>query len=403
MKKLCIYSVVAVSAAAVAVLMLAVPLSAQTSFSFGGYVKLDVLNSKYHNGAPGPTSPLRDIHFPAAIPVGGENRVPFANLDFHAKESRFNLEVKTRFANDQVLRAFVEVDFLLSAQGDERISNSFSPRVRHFFFTYRNFLLGQTWSTFVILEPIVEDLDFGGTADGFIFGRQPQIRFTTGPWQFALENPETTLEPFQGGVRRIDEAAVIPDVIARHNFAGKWGTFAVAGMLRQLKNEYRSADTVEANYTLAFGFTAGGRINVGKRDDLRIQTSAGSGLGRYAAFGFANGAVIDSVREPQAIRSVLGFVGYRHFWTDRLRSNLNVSGIYVDNDAALTGDAANRAAYSFSINLIYSPLPALDFGVELMRGVREIESGANGKFDRLQFSGRYAFGFSTCTAKEGCP
>lgn len=26
-----------------------------------------------------------------------------------------------------------------------------------------------------------------------------------------------------------------------------------------------------------------------------------------------------------------------------------------------------------------------------------------GTFDRLQFSGRYSFGFTTCTAQEGCP
>ena len=45
----------------------------------------------------------------------------------------------------------------------------------------------------------------------------------------------------------------------------------------------------------------------------------------------------------------------------------------------------------------------LGFGVEPVRGVRELESGAKGKFDRLQFSDIYRFGFSTCTAQEGCP
>lgn len=398
-----------VAIAAVAALILGSPVAAQTRFTFGGYVKMDVLSSNYHNGAPLPDSPLKDIHFPAAIPVGGESRVPIASFDFHVKESRFNLETMTRFSNDQVLRAFLELDFLFSAQGDERISNSFSPRIRQFYFTYGKWLLGQTWSTFMILEPIVEDLDFGGTADGFIFVRQPLLRFSTGPWQFSLENPATTLTPFGGGARRIDEAAVIPDLVARHNFSGKWGTFSVAGLLRQLKNEFRSSggpsvpDTVDANYTLAFGFSAGGRINVGCQDDLRFEASAGSGLGRYGAFNFADGAVIDSERNPKGIPSVLGFVGFRHFWTDRLRSNLNVSGILVDNDAELTGDMANKAAYSLSVNVIYSPFPALDFGVELMRGVREVENGTNGKFDRLQFSGRYNFGFSMCTVQQGCP
>ena len=388
---------------ATAALAIGNPLAAQTRFSFGGYVKLDVLNTKYYDGNVGRNSPLRDIHFPADIPIGRENAVPFLNLDYHAKESRFSLETRTRFANDQVLRAFVEVDFLLSAQGDERVSNSFSPRLRQFFFTYDKFLFGQTWTTFQILEPIVEDLDFGGTADGFIFNRQPQIRLTTGNWQFALENPEVTLEPFGGGRRIITESAAFPDFVARRNFAGKWGTFAVAGMLRQLKHDFQVADTVKANSTLGYALTLGGRVKVGRRDDFRFEASGGAGLGRYAAFNLSNAAVVDSEEEVDAISSVLGFVGYRHFWTERLRTNLNVSGILVDNDPALTGDSVNKHAYSISANLIYSPLPVLDFGVELMRGVREIEDGTSGTFDRLQFSGKYIFGFSTCTKEEGCP
>ncbi len=52
------------------------------------------------------------------------------------------------------------------------------------------------------------------------------------------------------------------------------------------------------------------------------------------------------------------------------------------------------AAYSFSGNLLYSPLPPLTFGVELMRAYRKLEDGTTGKFDRLQFSGEYDFGFA---------
>ena len=40
---------------------------------------------------------------------------------------------------------------------------------------------------------IPEDLDFAGAAEGIVFIRQPQVRFSWNKWQFALENPETVV------------------------------------------------------------------------------------------------------------------------------------------------------------------------------------------------------------------
>jgi hypothetical protein len=73
---------------------------------------------------------------------------------------------------------------------------------------------------------------------------------------------------------------------------------------------------------------------------------------------------------------------------------VNVSGIRVDNDISLTGDQVNREAYSASVNLIYSPVPEVSFGLEYMSAWRKLESGASGRFDRLQFAGKYDFKFS---------
>jgi hypothetical protein len=372
-------------------------IAAQTTFTFGGYVKMDAMTSQFHNGPVPLGSPLRDFHFPAAIPVGRESDV-FATNDYLAKESRFNLETWT-LMGEHTIRAFVEMDFLLAGQGDERVSNSFNPRLRHFFFTYRGWLFGQTWTTFQILD-IPDDLDFAGAADGIIFNRQPQIRFTTGRWQFAAENTSTSLTPFGGGTRIDSPAAFFPDLIARYNFGGDWGNLSLAGMMRQMTHEYEDGDVTRNSKEPAFGATFGGKIGVGSRDDLRFQGSVGSGLGRYAALQFANGGVIRDDETLDPLPSYLGFLGYRHFWSDHLRSNLNVSGIRVENDPNLTGPDANRAAWSVSINLIYSPVPQLHFGAELMRGNREVENGASGSFDRLQLSARYDFRFSTGSTED---
>ena len=114
-----------------------------TTFKFGGYVKADLMNSVYHNGDVDGDIPLRDILFPAQIPVGDGDRN--FNLDYHVKESRFNFDVKTKLLGEEI-HGFVEVDFLLSAQGNERVSNSFAPRLRHFYFEWGNLLMIWSWS-----------------------------------------------------------------------------------------------------------------------------------------------------------------------------------------------------------------------------------------------------------------
>jgi hypothetical protein len=292
--------------------------NAQTTFKFGGYVKLDMMSTSFNNGPVAVGSPLRDFHFPAAIPVGGTNNV-FSSIDYHAKESRFNLGTETKLG-DHVLKAFVEMDFLLAGQGDERVSNSWNPRMRHFYFTYDNWLFGQTWTTFQILD-IPEDLDFAGAADGIIFNRQPLIRYTMGPWQFAVENAETTLDPFGGGARIFSPSAFFPDLVARYNHKADFGHLSIAALLRQLNHEYEEDDVTKKNSTVGFGLTLGGKIKIGKKDDLRIQLSGGNGLGRYAALNFANAAVIKEDNSLKPIPSFLGFVSFRHIWNKDLRRN----------------------------------------------------------------------------------
>jgi hypothetical protein len=127
------------------------------------------------------------------------------------------------------------MDFLLAGQGDEKVSNSWNPRMRHFYFTYADWLFGQTWTTFQILD-IPEDLDFAGVADGTIFIRQPMIRFSTGGWQFAIENAQTTLTENNSSESLDSESAFFPDMVARYNFYGNWGNLSIAGMNSRIQS-----------------------------------------------------------------------------------------------------------------------------------------------------------------------
>ena len=89
----------------------------------------------------------------------------------HAKETRLGVATKTD-ADGHMLKTYIEMDFSVTSGGDERISNSYSPRMRHAFLSYDNWLFGQTWSTFMNVGTLPETLDFIGNTDGAVFVRQ---------------------------------------------------------------------------------------------------------------------------------------------------------------------------------------------------------------------------------------
>ncbi len=356
------------------------------NFKFGGYVKSDLIYSDFSGGPVPGSSAGRDFYIPGTVPVGESGE---SYLDLHAKESRFNFQAKHLLDNGAQLEAFLEIDFLLSGQGDERVSNSFSPRLRQAFLSYNNWLFGQTWMTFQNVSALPENLDFVGPSESTIFGRQAMVRYTNGPWQISLENPQTTVTPFGGGDRIIADDNRVPDMVARYNLNRDWGNFTVAILARELR--YENAAAGIDNSTSSYGISLSGKIWIGERDDFRWMASTGKGLGRYIGLNTANGAVLDGDGNLHAIDSTGIFGSYRHFWNQKWRSNLTLSYLTVDNDVELTGDGETTEAKSLHLNLMYSPQPRLDFGIEYLYADREEESGVDGNLNRFQFSAKYAY------------
>lgn len=355
----------------------------KTEFTIGGYAKADFLMTVFEGGEPtDPESPVRDIHLPSAIPVGGSTAY---DTHMHVKESRFNFDFSQELSNGKKINAFMEMDFLLSVAGDARVSNSYNPRIRHFYINYDKWLFGQTWSTFMIVI-IPDDIDFAGAAEGIVFNRQPQVRFTSGNWQFSLELPESTITPNGGGAFQISSGG-IPDGVVRRNFSGKWGNAGLAAIVRNPRYYDINGDRRDF---VGYGITSGAKINIGKKDDLRISATYGSGLGRYLALAFLNSSVIDNENDLQAISSVNGYVSFLHHWNEKWKSSVNYSFLEANNPIE-TGLEANKNAWSASANIMCNPVPELMFGIEGMYGYRELESGLGDGMFRLQMSARYTF------------
>ncbi len=355
--------------------------ASETQFDFRGFIKHDMMYSRYSDGSVAPNSVLRDFHVPAAIPVGGATSA--TDFDTHIRETRFIFDVQRPEDN---LQAYLEFDFSAGTGGDERLTNTTSPNVRHAFVRWNQLLAGQTWTTFFNVGALPENLDFVGPAEGTIFVRQAQLRYTNGPWQFALENPETTVTPFGGGGRIVTDTAAIPDLVARYNHDADWGQFSVAALGRQLGIDGVNGREREP----AFAMSLSGRFDVG-HNDIRWMVSGGPGIGRYLGLNTANEAVLDADGQLETIDAYGGFLSYRHLWNDRWRSNFTLSAFRADNDTELTGMALTKSAESAHVNLIYQANRHLRFGLEYQHARREIESGESGNMNRLQFATIYAF------------
>jgi len=359
----------------------------KTRVTYGGYVKLDATSQRTSGGQIAGNSILRDFLFPSSIPVGG--RASGFDTDFSARQTRFLFKTETDVGTDHKLSSLIELDFNVTEGGNERVTNSFSPRIRHALINYDNWTFGQGWSTFQNVGALPDSLDFIGVTPGTVFDRQPLIRYTKGGLQLAVEQPETVVTARNGAMVTPGDDQ-IPDIVGRYNWGGDWGSFTAAGIVRQL---HVSTDDLMGVDDAAWGYglSLSGKLKVGPKDDLRFMATAGDGLGRYIGLNIVNDAAIkvDGTLDP--IFTWSGFAAYRHVWADNLRSNLAGSYFKADNPVRLTTNQVTDESWNAFVNLIWTPVGPLNVGVELMYAERTLEDGRSGNLQRVQVSTQYNF------------
>ena len=374
------------------------PMAKGTKFTYGGYIQLDAISSDYSEGKP--NNLIEDFYVPALVPVEPDsgNADSYNSTNFSAKTSRFFFTTATD-TDAGLISTRIELDFMLSGSGDERISNSWNSRLRHAFVQWdydkdSSILAGQSWTTFFNVAALPDLLDFVGPA-GTIFVRQPQIRWTMGGLQLALENPATRLNDASGSTI-YDNGQQAPDVIARYN--GNMGdlSWSAAAMGRQLRYENRSdGGAIEDDSDDQFGYALSfaGKWMLGK-DDLRFMLNFGDALGRYMGLNAFNDGYVKADGSIETFDQWGGFVAYQHYWSDRWRSTFSVSAAGADNPGTndfVGSDGLAKKYQSAHLNLSWLPAPKLAIGGELIFASKELEDGRDGDMSRVQFSVKYGF------------
>ena len=230
-----------------------------STIRIGGYFKTDVVASKYSDGDPAPGTFIRNYYSPGGIPVGttallGRNAREGLQTAFSARETRFSINTETPIG-DKKLLGVLEMDFFDTPIGNERVSNSYVPRIRIATLTYGKWTVGEAWTTFQNVATLPERVDFIGPTEGTIFQRQPLIRYTDGDFQIALENPETLVQQGTTSIEADDDP--LPDLVVRYNAKGDWGSGAIAAIGRYLKYDAGVPGGVQ-DTTIGYGVSLSG-------------------------------------------------------------------------------------------------------------------------------------------------
>ena len=356
------------------------------TYKFGGYVKFDGMFSDYSDATPGGNSLMRQFYYAPQIPVGDGSASEDMTADFQGRETRLNFRADATTESGRKITAFVEMDFFTDNDGNEVVSNSYQPRLRHAFIKFDNWTVGQTWSTFQDVAALPEALDFVGPAESTTFIRQSMIRYTTGNLELALENPQTFVS---GGTR---DRSTVPDLIARYTFKMDGGSYVkLAGLVRSLKIQDTTGSGSQEDET-GFGVSASAKFVFGNGSDLRAMATFGDGVGRYIGLGFVPDGYVDgSTGSIETAEAFAWFVAYRAVWNDVWRSNFMYGSTSIDYDDDVQAAGFNDTGSSVHVNLIRKVLPKLDVGAEIMWGERELVNGTDGDFTRFQISAKYAF------------
>ena len=326
-----------------------------------------------------------DRFIAGTIPVPQQSESPRTSMT--VSQSRLNWDLRDR-TKMGVMRAFIEGDFA---------SEEDTFRLRHAYGQFRDVLMGKTWTTFMDVDASPEELDFEGI-NGRVNVRQPQIRYFPKigeDWDlmFSLEDPNPEIT---GGTA----ISQWPDIVAsaRRTWFDRWH-IKTSVVFRQITGSWDGDETGETDdQVTGWGISVSGKTstqfwNELGLDNIMFQFNGGQGIGHYIndldTIG-GQDAFFDLTGQLKALPVFAGYIAYQHWWKDSMRSTLNLSWVGIETTDFQLPDAYD-STFRGAVNLIWSPIPRIDLGGELIWGMRENKNGEDANATQIQVSTKYRF------------
>lgn len=342
----------------------------------GGYAKLDLLVDSAATANPNKFAT-------SAIYTSSDAAYdPTLHFNMHAKQSRLSFEARTKTMFGS-LRVVYENDFFGDPTGPGMAYN-----LRHLYGQLGNLTVGQTWTPYLDADAIPDTLDFAGPGAQAI-RRSPQVRYTiplstATHLAVALEQPGNDI-----GALPTDATArsMAPDFTLAFRMENeKRGHVHVGGLVRVLSYEDAGGDLFA---TAGWSTNLSGVFNTFGKDHFVLSAAVGQGMGHYARdLGSGNAAVVTTGGELEALLTWGGFVGYRHFWTDRWTSQVTYGYLELEERDELPGAGYRQTHYAQG-NLVWSPEKRFHVGIEYLYGHKTAQDGSAGDDHRAQLSFKF--------------
>lgn len=285
-----------------------------------------------------------------SVPLKGHNESS-DQLKSTLAATRLGLDFKTA---DKDISGKIEVDFLGANDG---------LRIRHAYFNYGQWLIGQTWSNFAVPDYMPETIDALGYVGGAV-KRDAQIRFTH---KFNAETQlVTALEDSKDALSNMR----IPVLSTRLNqsFADRAGALSLRGMVSEKR-------TVADN-ELAWGVGLGAKYDISAKTTLKADyyhVKGDSSLVSWTNQGFA----IDANKNIMALNQFDSItVGVTQQFNSQWRGTLGYGYMKADENQDYIRylndpTKANKTLWQAWANVFYSPKKPLSFGLEYVYGERK--------------------------------
>lgn len=334
----------------------------------------------------------------ADIPVGGEAADISNRTGFSPNQSYLSgwAETDTPWGP---LRVYGEVNLMGSTTGTEfQIYKAYGE--------WGWLKAGFDYTLWLNQATIPDTLDFEGP------NAAPEVRFTQASLKIPLVPDSDRREFFftvgvedaQGdmtlpsGVESVDQ---FPAVIGKLSFEPDWAHIELGGLYRRLKAEGTGYDQAMNGWGVAFN----GSINTWKKDNFIWGLEYGVALGAYmqdtSCLGLDAAPTSPTNSSLKAIPAFAAWAAYQHWWSKSLRSTATYGLVRLDSDFDLWPRPAGTGTYKqtqyASMNLIWSPWPPFDVGLEYMFGHRTVTDrtavagSTTGQNHRLQLTMRWNF------------
>lgn len=292
-----------------------------------------------------------------------------------AKTTRLGLDFKTS-VNGAEVGGKLESDFA---------GTNDSFRIRQAYLTYENWLIGQTQSNFLSNHaPFMIDFSTnvgGGTT------RLPMVRYgfdlTPATQLFlAVEKPNSSAEDIKSSV---------PTLTAKlaHNFDDKKGNASARALVEVYKDE--DVNKRKAGWGLAAGTT----YQVLDPLKATLDVSYTKGVNGILYGTNANAAFVDDEGNRNIEQNEIWAVqtGLTYSILSNLKTSLGYGALFADKDSdyADLNEAANKEVQQAWLNLVYSPVKPLEFGIEYVNGERKTFDNEKFKDNRIGLMSKYSF------------